>query len=164
MNIVLIGFMGAGKTTIGRKTAARLGYWFVDMDYQIERSQNARVTEIFEKHGQQYFRALETKLLKQLTKVENTVVATGGGVLTTEGNLALINQIGTSVYLNASVEMLFERATRTDKRPLLRTENPFQTMSELFEKRKHLYQQADITITTEELKLHFVINEMIRQL
>ena len=93
MNIVLIGFMGAGKTTIGRKTAARLGYWFVDMDYQIERSQNARVTEIFEKHGQQYFRALETKLLKQLTKVENTVVATGGGVLTTEGNLALINQI-----------------------------------------------------------------------
>jgi len=156
--------MGAGKTTIGRKTAARLGYWFVDMDYQIEQSQNARVSDIFEKHGQHYFRTLETRLLKQLVKVENTVVATGGGVLTTEGNLALINQIGTSVYLNASVEKLFERATRTDKRPLLRTENPFQTMSELFEKREHLYQKADIIVNTEELKLHHVINDMIHQL
>ena len=164
MNIVLIGFMGAGKTTIGRKAAARLGYWFVDMDYQIELSQNARVTEIFEKHGQEYFRTLETRLLKQLTKVENTIVATGGGVFTTEGNLELINQVGTCVYLQASIEKLFERATRTDKRPLLRTENPFQTMSDLFEQRKHLYQHADIVINTEDLKLHHVVNEMIRQL
>lgn len=156
--------MGAGKTTIGRKTAARLGYWFVDMDYQIELSQNARVTEIFEKHGQQYFRRLETRLLKQLTKVENTIVATGGGVLTTKGNLELINQIGPCVYLNASIEKLFERATRTDKRPLLRTENPFQTMSDLFEQRKHLYERADIVINTEDLRLHHVVNEMIRQL
>ncbi len=166
MNIVLVGFMGAGKTTVGRILAARLGYRFLDTDLRIEREQGRKVEEIFATFGQEYFRRLETDLLKRLTAVQNMVVATGGGILTTPENANLIRKIGTSVYLEVRVEKLFERATRTDKRPLLKTENPFETMMELFQKRKELYETADIRIKTEDWDRHpmFVAKEIINNL
>lgn len=166
MNIVLVGFMGAGKTTVGRILAARLGYRFLDTDLRIEREQGRKVEEIFATLGQEYFRRLETDLLKRLTAVQNTVVATGGGILTTSENANLIRKIGTSVYLEVRVEKLFERATRTDKRPLLKTENPYETMMELFQKRKELYETADIRIKTENWDRHpmFVAKEIINNL
>jgi shikimate kinase len=156
--------MGAGKTTVGRKLALRLGYWFLDTDYKIEREQGSRVAELFEKYGQTHFRQLETDLLKRLLNTQNTVVATGGGLLTTPGNTELIKQIGTSVYLYASVDKLFERATRTDKRPMLRTADPYQTMLELYKQREHLYEDADIKINTESLRLTTVVREIIKNL
>lgn len=164
MNIIIIGFMGCGKTTIGRKLAVRLGYRFIDTDYQIEREQNARVKEIFTKHGEVYFRHLETDLLKRLRKASNTVIATGGGILTTPGNMEIIRQIGISVYLKACVEDIFERISRNTKRPMLQTENPRKTVLDLLSKREGLYEQADCVINTESRKMGQIVSQIIREL
>ena len=161
MNIVLIGFMGCGKTTIGRKLAVRLGYRFIDTDYQIEKEQNTRVKEIFSKQGETHFRTLETDLLQRLTRVNNTIVATGGGILTTPGNLEIIHKIGKSVYLKACVEDIFERISRNDKRPMLQTENPLQTVITLLDKRQGYYEQADYTINTASLKMGNIVSRII---
>ncbi|MFH2132131.1 MAG: shikimate kinase [bacterium] len=164
MNIVLIGFMGCGKTTIGRKLAVRLGYRFIDTDYQIEMEQNARVKEIFSRYGEPHFRALETDLLKRLRHLDNTVIATGGGILTTPGNMELIRQIGKSVYLKACVEDIFERISRNTKRPLLQTRDPLGTVVTLLEKRKGTYERADHTINTGSLKMGHIVSRIIREL
>ncbi len=156
--------MGCGKTTIGRKLAVRLGYRFIDTDYQIEKEQRIRVKEIFSKLGEPYFRALETDLLQRLTKVNNTIVATGGGILTTPGNLEIIKRIGKSIYLKACVEDIFERISRNDKRPMLQTENPLQTVIALLEKRQKYYEQADYTINTNSLKMGNIVSQIIIEL
>lgn len=164
MNIVLIGFMGCGKTTIGRKLAVRLGYRFVDTDYQIEKEQNARVKEIFAEHGETCFRELETDLLRRLVNVNNTIIATGGGILTTPGNIEIIRDIGISIYLKAAVDDIFERISRNSKRPMLQTENPRQTVVDLLEKREDLYSQADHVINTASLKMGHIVSQIIREL
>jgi shikimate kinase len=161
VNIVLIGFMGTGKTTIGRKLAVRLGYHFVDTDHYIEREQNCRVSELFLDKGADYFRKLETSMLRRLSVVENTVVATGGGILVTPGNMDLIRMIGTSIHLKSDFDEIFERVTRNKKRPLLHTENPLKTVTELYNQRKHLYIHADITIDTKSLKMWNVVSKII---
>jgi len=161
MNIVLIGFMGTGKTTIGRKLAVRLGYHFVDTDHTIEREQNCRIAELFENKGVSYFRNLESSVLKRLSKVENTVVATGGGILVTPGNMDLIRKVGKSIHLKADFDEIFERVTRNKKRPLVQTEDPLKSVMELYDKRKHLYQQADITIDTKSLKMWNIVSKII---
>lgn len=164
MNIILIGFMGSGKTTIGRKLAVRLGYRFVDTDRQIQREQDCKVSEIFAQNGESYFRALEIDLLKRLQKVHNTVIATGGGILTASCNLDLIRKLGTSVYLKASIEEICERVSRNNKRPLLQTNNQEQTVSQLMESWNNLYLKADFTINTESLRMSFIVSQIIREL
>ena len=156
--------MGCGKTTIGRKLAVRLGYRFIDTDYQIEREQKTRVKEIFAKNGETYFRNLETDLLKRLEKVNNTVIATGGGILTTPGNMEIVRKIGISIYLKACVDDKFERISRNSKRPMLQTENPRKTVVDLLEKRESLYAQADYTINTGSLKMGSIVSMIIREL
>jgi len=164
LNIVLVGFMGVGKTTIGRKLAVRLGYKFIDIDYQIEREQQCKITEIFAQHGEAHFRKLETCALERLIKVKNTIIATGGGILTTPGNMNIVRKIGKSVYLEASIDDIFERVSRNKKRPLLQTENPLKTITELYEKRKELYSQADININTNSMNMWKVVSLIIREL
>jgi len=164
LNIVLIGFMGCGKTTIGRKLAVRLGYRFIDTDYQIEKEQNTRVKELFSKFGEPYFRELETDLLERLTRVNNTIVATGGGILTTTGNIEIIQRIGKSIYLKACVEDIFERISRNDKRPMLQTDNPLQTVISLMDKRQGYYEQADYTINTGSLRMGNIVSQIIKEL
>ncbi len=164
MNIVLIGFMGCGKTTIGRKLAVRLGYRFIDTDHQIEREQNARVKELFSRYGEAYFRALETDLLNRLTKVNNTIIATGGGILTTSGNMEIIRRIGKSIYLEACVEDIFERISRNNKRPMLQTEDPLGTVIALLDKRQSNYEEADYKISTGSLRMGHIVSQIIRDL
>ncbi|MCG8333508.1 MAG: shikimate kinase [Proteobacteria bacterium] len=161
MNIVLIGFMGTGKTTIGRKLAVRLGYRFIDTDQYIEREQQCRIPEIFASRGEKCFRDLETSLLKRLSKVDNTVVATGGGILVTPGNKELIRQIGKTIHLKAHLDDIYERVMRNTKRPLVQTENPLKTVTELYERRKNLYHGADITIDTKSLKMWTIVTKII---
>lgn len=162
MNIVLTGFMGAGKTTIARRVAQRLGYDYLDTDRQIELEQGCSVADIFGYSGETCFRELETKLLKRLIDKENTVIATGGGILTTPGNMELLKQIGITVYLQVDLDIIFERVSRNKNRPLLRTENPRQTLEDLFQQRKHLYEAADITVKSNNLSANSVAGQVIR--
>lgn len=153
--------MGTGKTTIGRKLAVRLGYRFIDTDQFIEWEQNCRVQEIFATRGEACFRKLETSLLKRLINVDNTVVATGGGIMVTPENRELIRKIGKTVHLKSSLEDIYERVTRNTKRPLVQTDDPLKAVTELYEKRKHLYTDADVTVDTQSLKMWMVVSKII---
>ena len=164
MNLVLIGFMGAGKTTIGRRVARRLGYHFLDMDEHIEREENRKIPEIFAQHGEAAFRHLETQLLKRLRPVQNTVIASGGGVVVKDGNLDMIKGLGKVFYLKAAVEDIIERVTRSQHRPLLNEENPEEKVKALLAQRAPLYEQADCIIETKNLSLHRITSLIIQNL
>ncbi|MGK5093736.1 shikimate kinase [Deltaproteobacteria bacterium TL4] len=161
MNIVLIGFMGVGKTTIGRKLARRLGYYFLDMDHQIEQEQGCSIAEIFDYAGESCFRNLETQLLQRLISVHNTVLSTGGGIITTEGNIQLMKKIGKLVYLKAPVEVILARLENDTKRPLLRTENAEEKIRTLLEKRSPLYAQADYVFESDQTPIPMIITQII---
>lgn len=121
MNIILVGFMGSGKTSMGKKLATRLGYKFVDMDNLIEKKEGMAIRDIFRKKGEESFRRMERRILEKMARKDNRVVATGGGVPCGPGNMELINRAGISVYLEVSPVDLFERLkTRRAKRPLIK--------------------------------------------
>jgi len=164
MNIVLVGFMGAGKTAIGKRLAARLGYRFLDTDAYIEVKEGKSIAEIFAQQGEAYFRALETQALVRLESVSNHVIATGGSILTTPGNLELIKKIGTSIFLNPDLDKIIERVMRNDKRPLVRTENPVETIKALHAKRLPLYLQADLNFVPEGTQFNSILDQIIRLL
>jgi len=156
--------MGCGKTTIGRKLAVRLGYHFLDTDHQIQREQNAKVKDLFQIYGEEQFRHLETDLLRRLCKLENTILATGGGILTTPGNLDLLRSIGITIYLKTDLEDICERVSRNDRRPMLQTENPLETIQQLFGERESMYSQAEYIIETQSLKMWHIVNKIIQNL
>jgi len=164
MNILFVGFMGAGKTALGKRLAARLGYRFLDTDAWIEAEESMTVSEIFQYHGEAYFRELETKCLKALASVQNHVIATGGGILTTEGNLQLIQKVGTSIFINAELGRIIERVMRNQKRPLVRTKNPVETIKTLHAQRLPLYMQADINFVPDGMAFQPIISQIIRLL
>ena len=164
MNLLLVGMMGVGKTTIGRKLATRLGYHFIDMDEQIESDQNCNISEIFTHQGEEFFRHLETNLLERLLHVQNTVIATGGGVVVAEGNLDLMKRIGTIIYLKTSIEDIKERVNRTLHRPLLQTENPEERIHMLLQQRTPLYEQADQIIEIKNLSPQRITSFIIQNL
>lgn len=146
--IVLIGPMGAGKTTVGKLLAQQLDYNFYDSDAEIERTTGASISWIFEKEGEAGFRTRESKAIDTLTQYDHIVLATGGGAVTTPINQTFLRR-GIIVYLKASVEVQYERTFRDRNRPLLQTANPKQKLAELFEIRDPIYQQlADITVIT----------------
>ena len=164
MNIVLVGFMGAGKTTVGRRLAARLGYRFIDVDCCIEQEQGCPISEIFHYADEKYFRRLETDFIKRLQNLSNVIVSTGGGILTTEGNLELLHRIGKIFYLKTDLEETFARIKKSTNRPLLNVENPKEKMVALFKSREHFYQEADITIETTAKNIYQITNEIIHAL
>ncbi|MCP4295483.1 MAG: shikimate kinase [Proteobacteria bacterium] len=164
MNIILIGFMGCGKTSIGRRLASRLGYCFLDMDHQIVREQKKKVTDIFSEKGEAFFRQLETNLLIRLRSVNNTVIATGGGVIVTRGNMALIKSVGTCFFIDTDLEEIYKRVMRNTNRPLVHTANPRKTIEELYAKRIDLYREADIIIHPELYNKHRIVSQMIQHL
>ena len=164
MNIVLIGFMGSGKTTIGSKLARRLGYYFLDMDAQIESEQGCSVREIFNYAGEAHFRALETQLLKRLIDLKNTVISTGGGVVTMDGNLGLMKQIGKLIYLKVPLEELLHRLKQDTKRPLLQSEDAEQKIRALLQQRSPLYEQADYIIEANQTSPQIVTTQIIQVL
>lgn len=161
MNIVLVGFMGTGKTTMGKRLAKRLGYYFIDMDSQIEIEQKSKISEIFTEHGEPYFRKLETQLLHHLLSVKNTIISTGGGVVGNSENMIVMKQIGKVIYLDTPIEEILERLKRTKNRPLLNAENPDEKAVLLLEQRAPLYKQADKIIETQGLNPHQITSQII---
>ncbi len=150
MNIIIIGPMGCGKTKVGRALAKSLGYGFVDLDKYIESTEGQTISEIFKEHGENHFRQCETQALYDCQQLQNTVIATGGGIVTRKENMKLMQKIGTTLYLNVKWEILAERILKKDNRPLLNVENPEQRALEIFQNRKEKYESADTTITIEQ--------------
>lgn len=144
--IVLVGLMGAGKSTIGRRLASRLGLPFVDSDDEIETAAGMKVGEFFENYGEDYFRDGERRVIARLIDGSVKVIATGGGVFVQEQTRGLILREATAIWLNADVDILAERVSRRDTRPLVRDTDPRKVLAELAEKRNPFYSQAPIHI------------------
>lgn len=144
-NIVLIGFMGTGKSTVGRELAQMLGFEFFDSDAEIEKQAGMPIKDIFMHQGESYFRQLESKAIAGLAKHSNCVIATGGGVVLSEGNMNALRGSGTIICLKARPEVILERVGKSDLRPLLSHGDPIDAINRLLDLRKGLY-AADLTI------------------
>jgi shikimate kinase len=159
--IVLIGMMGAGKTTVGRRLAARLGRHFVDSDEEVEKAAGMSIEDIFAAHGEADFRAGEVKVIARLLKESGIVLGTGGGAFMNAETRALIKQSAVSVWIKADFELLFQRVSRRSNRPLLKTANPRETLQKLIDARYPTYAEADITITSRDVPQDQVASEVI---
>ena len=150
--IVLIGFMGAGKSSVGRTLAGITGLPRFDTDEMVAARFGATISEIFEQHGEAAFRDAETEALRELSAKAQAVIVTGGGIVTRPENIDLLRALGNVVFLAANEETLFRRISRRATRPLLQTENPRATVTALLEKRMPLYRSAaDVEIDTSTL-------------
>ncbi len=147
--VVLVGMMGAGKTTVGRRLAPRLSLPFFDSDTEIERAAGMSVSELFEAHGEQSFRDGEARVIKRLLTGPPHVLATGGGAVTHPDTRKLIKETAISVWLRADTETLARRAMRRDTRPLLRSSDPVATLKRLCDEREPFYREADIHVESQ---------------
>ena len=161
MNIILIGFMGAGKTTVGRKLANRLGYFFLDTDQQIEKQQGCTIEEIFRYAGEATFRDLETKLLGNLQDVHNTILSTGGGMFLRSENQVFLKGIGKTVYLQVDRETLEQRLQCDLNRPLLQKPNWQENVNQMLQQREPAYLTADLTIEAQEGPPNVMVSRII---
>ncbi len=141
-NIILCGFMGCGKSSIGRKLAAKTKREFVDMDKYIEEKTGMTVTRIFAEKGESGFREIETEACRELSEKENLIIAAGGGTLTFPQNVEILRKGGKIFYIEVSYENLCERLKRDTRRPLLQVENRNEVIKELLDKRLPLYRAA----------------------
>ena len=164
-SLYLVGMMGAGKTTVGRLLARKLKLRFLDSDEEIERRCGVKVPLIFEIEGEAGFRARESQVLMELTRLEDVVLATGGGAVLAEENRRLLAAEGTVVYLRARPEDLYERVRHDRNRPLLATGDPLARLRELYAERDPLYRQvADIVVDTGRQTVQALARGLIDQL
>ena len=165
-NIVLIGFMGSGKTTVGIRLSYRLRKSIEDTDKLIEKRQKRSIREIFEKDGEAYFRELETLLLREaVEKQKNQIISVGGGTPVREENRELLKKLGTVVYFRAKPETIYERVKHDTARPLLQCENPLERITELLELRKEAYEScADIIVDVDGLSMSQVVENVVSAL
>lgn len=147
-NLVLVGFMGAGKSTLGKLLAQRLGWRFIDLDHVIEARAGRSIKEIFSASGEETFRDLESAVLHSLLELERCVIATGGGVVGRAENWVAMRQLGPIVYLSASWEVLISRLDGCSDRPLAGKDQGVERIRQLHDSRLALYRQADLTVDT----------------
>lgn len=160
-NIYLVGFMGVGKTAVGKILAKRLKLQFIEMDEVIEKEENKPITEIFATKGEPYFRKLESNLLKKISEESNNVVSCGGGLICNEENLKLLKKSGMVFNLAASAEAIYERTKKYSHRPLLNVDNPLAKIDELIRKRNEYYKKAHHTIDTTKISPDEVADKII---
>ena len=147
--IVLVGMMGAGKTAVGKALAARLDVGFLDSDAEIETAANMSIAEIFARDGEPFFRRKEAQVIDRLLISHKGVLSTGGGAFLAPQNRAAITEKGVSVWLNAPLNLLWQRVKYKDSRPLLRTPNPKKTLTDLYDARAPIYALADLNVAVE---------------
>ncbi|MBL8905238.1 MAG: shikimate kinase [Rhizobiales bacterium] len=162
--IVLVGLMGAGKTTVGRRLAERLGIPFVDADHEIELAAGKRISEIFTDHGEAYFREGERKVIARLLDSGAQVMATGGGAFMNEETRRRIRERGVSVWLRADLALLMKRVSRRSDRPLLNSDDPAAVMGRLIEQRYPTYATADITVDSRDIPHTSIVKDVIKAL
>ena len=156
--------MGAGKSSIGHLLDAKLqDFHYVDIDNEIERNEKMTIEEIFAVVGEPHFRELEHNTIKKLSNYHNQVIATGGGAVENQENIELLRQNSVIFYLKASVDELYERVKMASNRPLLKTQNPKQSLKELLDKREKQYIKADFEINTENKQLIDIVNEILEK-
>ncbi|AVA23205.1 MULTISPECIES: shikimate kinase [unclassified Rhizobium] len=160
-NLVLVGLMGAGKSSVGRLVAHQLGIPFVDTDIEIERVSRMTIAELFEAYGEDEFRALETRVIKRLLKGGPRVVSTGGGAFINDRTRRHVKRSGLSVWLKADLDVLWERVNKRDTRPLLKTENPKQTLEKLMNARYPIYAEADLTVLSRDVGKEVMVKEVL---
>jgi shikimate kinase len=148
-SIVLVGMMGVGKTSIGRRLAARIDFGFVDADEEIERAAGMTIAEIFEKFGEAYFRDGERRVIARLMEGPPKVIATGGGAFINEETRTLILERALSIWLDADIKVLADRVSRRDHRPLLKNRDPVEVLTELGKVRNPLYAAANIHVRSD---------------
>ena len=148
-NIVLTGFMGTGKTAVGRKLSRLLNMELIDVDTEIEKSQKMTINDMFKKFGEPRFREIETEMIKKLSGKENIIISTGGGAVLKQENVDVLREKGIIVCLFATPETILRRTSHNSNRPLLQVEDPFGKIKELLNFRKPFYEKADIMIDTE---------------
>ena len=160
-SLVLVGMMGAGKSSIGRRLAARLEIPFVDADAEIERAAGMTISDIFAKHGESSFRSGEARVIARLLDGGPQVLATGGGAFMNAETRGLIGQKGISIWLKADFDILMRRIRRRNDRPLLNTENPADTLQRLIEERYPVYQLADVTVHSRDVPHDTIVDEIL---
>jgi shikimate kinase len=163
-SIVLVGLMGAGKSTIGRRLAQKLGLEFTDADAEIERAAGKTVPDIFRDHGEAYFRDGERKVIARLLESGPQVLATGGGAFMNEETRHNIARRGISVWLKADVDLLMMRVRRRDNRPLLKAEDTEEIMRQLIAQRYPVYGHADVTVESRDVPHNSIVSDVIRAL
>lgn len=160
-NIVLIGFMGSGKTETGKRLAEKLGYTFMDTDSIIEKKMGKSISEIFREDGEEHFRGLEAGVVKELSGKRGCVISTGGGIVVNRENILNLKKDGLMVWLKTSPETIYERVKSEHHRPLLRAEDPLQEINKLLSIREPLYTEADLTIETDGLDIEKIVGMIV---
>jgi len=164
-SIVLIGMMGVGKSSIGRRLGSRLGVPFVDADTEIERAAGMSIADIFARHGEAAFRSGEARVIARLLNGGPQVLATGGGAVMNEATRALIKEGGVSIWLSAELDLLLRRISkRKAERPMLQTDDPAATLRDLLTTRQPIYAQADITVQSRDVPHDAIVTEIIEAL
>jgi shikimate kinase len=158
-SIVLVGMMGAGKTTIGRRLSARLRLPFVDADSEIEAAAGMSIPDIFESHGEPHFRDGEARVIARLLDGGPAVIATGGGAFMREETRSRIGSKAVSIWLKADADVIMKRVKRRADRPLLQTADPAATVGRLIEEREPVYQHADLTIASRDVPHEKIVDE-----
>ncbi len=162
VNLYLVGFMGTGKTTVGRAVAQRMGFHVLDSDHEIERQQRKTIPEIFAQDGEPAFRAMEREFIERGHPTERTLVACGGGLVVQPGMLALLKTKGVVVCLHASLDTILTRTARQRNRPLLEVENPEERIRTLYAAREPIYKQSGTVILTDARPLADIAAHVLR--
>lgn len=160
-SIVMIGMMGAGKSSIGKRLAAQLGIPFADADAAIEEAAGMSIADIFVAHGEPSFRSGETRVIARLLENGPQVLATGGGAFVNPETRARIQEKGISVWLKADMEVLLRRVKRRDNRPLLKTDDPETTLTNLLAAREPYYSQANLTVMSRDVPHEIIVEEIL---
>jgi shikimate kinase len=160
-SIVLVGMMGAGKSSIGRRVAARLAIPFVDADAEIELAADMTIAEIFAVHGEPYFRAGEARVIARLLERGPQVLATGGGAFMNAQTRAALQEKAVSVWLKADLDVLTRRLRRRNDRPLLKTDDPVATLTNLLQMRDPIYATADVTVLSRDVTHDVIVDEIV---
>ncbi|MFH1826381.1 MAG: shikimate kinase [bacterium] len=162
MNIILIGFMGSGKSAVGHELAQELGLHYVDTDEIIAKTEKMSINDIFSQKGEAHFRYLETEVVKTLQDYENFVIATGGGMVLRPENVKMLKEIGPLVLLWAEPEVIFNRIKHEEHRPLLRVADPLAEIKVILGRRVQIYREAaDHVVDTSKLSVKEVVHQVI---
>lgn len=165
-NVILIGFMGCGKSTVGLRLSYRLRQPVIDTDKEIERTEKRSISDIFAKEGEEAFRTMETKCLERmLDTVKDKVISVGGGLPMRKENRELLGRLGKVIFLRATPDTIWERLQNDTSRPLLQGENPYATIRELMQKREPFYEEAaDVILDVDGKEFDLILDEIVQAL